>query len=413
MGEIVTMKTARNFKRRSIFLKVFAGEIKTIFTDAGAILIFFLAMFVYPVLYTVAYQREIIRDLPVAVVDMDHSAASRKYARLLDATEQLQVSDKPASMQEAKALFYEGHVRGIILIPDRFERNIAAGIPNVVSAYCDASYFLLYKQVFAGATYANSAFSAQVEVNRMMIEGKTQAQAIESQNPLRTNVHNLYNPAGGYAHFVVPPILFIILQQTLLVGIGMLGGTIREKKQFMRYVAFAHKPRSTAELIFAKATAYVVVYILNSVLCLGLMYHFYDLPDKANAFILGLMLIPAFYAVSFLGMAISMFFKERIHAYIFLVFLSPAVVFMSGLSWPSVSLPLPLHYLAMIFPSTEMVPAMLKLRVYGSGFAGVHHEYITLMIQLFLYFGLAFAAYRIMIRRFVSNLYLKQKERGR
>lgn len=404
------MKTARNLRRRSVFLRAFTDEIRLIFTDAGAILIFFLAMFIYPVLYTLAYQKEVIRDLPVAVVDMDHSASSRKYTRMLDATEQLRVSDKPASMMEAKSLFYDGKARGVIVIPDRFERNLTSGVSNVVSVYCDASYFLLYKQVFAGATYANSAFSAEVEVNRMMMEGKSQSQAIEMQNPLRTDTHNLFNPAGGYGHFVVPPILFIILQQTLLVGIGMLGGTIREKKQFIRYVAFAHKPRSTAELIFAKASAYVVVYIVNSVLCLGLMYHFYSLPDKANVFLLGLLLVPAFYAVSFLGMAISMFFKERIHAYVFLVFLSPAVVFMSGLSWPSISIPMPMQYLAMIFPSTEIVPALLKLRVYGSGFAGVHHEYIILMIQLVLYFFLAFGTYRLMIGRFMKKLYLKQKE---
>ncbi len=396
-------------KPRSIFIKVFTGEIKMIFTDAGAILIFFLALFIYPFLYALTYENETVRDLPVAVVDMDHTSLSRQYARMMDATEQLKVACKPSSMEEAKTLFYENNIKGVILIPSGFEKKIYQGQSAVATVYCDASFFLLYKQVFTGISYSTGTLSAKIEIQHMLAEGKPMEQAIEMQSPLNVKVNYLYNPVGGYAHFIVPAILFIILQQTLLIGISMLGGTIREKRKFMGMIAYAQKPWATVEMLFAKASAYTLLYLINSVLCLGLMYRFYNLPERSDILPLVVVLIPAFYAISFLGLAISMAFKERVHAYVFLVFLSPAVVFLSGVTWPAISIPDVMQYFAKIFPSTFVVPSLIKLRIFGGDFSGVSKEFISVAIQLVIYFTAAFFSYRYAIRKFTKRLMMKQK----
>ena len=166
-------------KSKPIFTRVFLNEIKLIFTDAGAILIFFLALFIYPFLYALTYENETVRDLPVAMIDMDHTSLSRQYARMMDATEQLKVAYKPSSMEEAKTLFYENNIKGIILIPSGFEKKIYQGQSAVATVYCDASFFLLYKQVFTGISYSTGTLSAKIEIQRMMTEGKPMAQAVE------------------------------------------------------------------------------------------------------------------------------------------------------------------------------------------------------------------------------------------
>jgi ABC-2 type transport system permease protein len=382
----------------------FIEELKLIFSDAGAVLLFVVAMFIYPLLYATAYEKETIREIPVAVVDLDHSNTSRQYARMVDATEQINVILKPGSLKEAEELFYEGSVNGVILIPSGFEKDILSAQQACVTAYCDAGNFLLYKQVYAGTGFANATFGAGVEVKRMLTEGKSIQQAKDLQEPLKINAHNLYNPSGGYGSFVMPGMILIIMQQTLLIGIGMLGGTIREKNIFLKMTGRARHHLGSVRMVFGKASAYTLVYLFNAAFALGILYKWYNYPDNGSIMALISIFIPYILSVSFLGLAVSMFFKERVHSMLFMVFLSPMVVFLSGISWPSSAIPEVLYGLAHIFPSTLMVPAYLKIRTAGAGLADIRPEWALMLLQTTIYFFLAVLSYRYAIQRFGKKI---------
>ncbi|HEY4788436.1 MAG TPA: ABC transporter permease, partial [Bacteroidales bacterium] len=233
----------KKFKKTVVEISgFFTEEIKLIMSDSGAVLFFIAAMFIYSLLYTIGYEKETVRDLPVAIVDLDHSSLSRQFSRMADVTEQLKVTCKPGSLKEAEHLFYDGTIKGVLLIPENFEKDILSGRRTNVTAYCDAGYFMLYKQVYGGAVYSSGTFGAAVEIKKLMAQGKIMSQAIDMQDPLKVDVYNLYNPSSGYGSFVMPGMIIIIMQQTLLIGIGMLGGTIREKKIFLKkYGTVRHK----------------------------------------------------------------------------------------------------------------------------------------------------------------------------
>ena len=112
------------FKGLSQIANYFTGELKECFRDSGAVVMFIVGMIAYPVAYSIGYLKEVVRDIPVAVVDLDHSSLSRQLSRMTDATEQLTVLYKPASMKDAETLFYNGDVAGVILIASNFEKNI-------------------------------------------------------------------------------------------------------------------------------------------------------------------------------------------------------------------------------------------------------------------------------------------------
>lgn len=383
---------------------VFVDELRLIFSDAGAVLLFMIAMFIYPLLYAIGYQKETIREIPVAVVDLDHSAASRHYIRMTDATEQIKIVSKPGSLNEAEEQFYRGTVKGVLLIPQSFEKDVLSAQQGKVSVYCDASNFICYRQVFTGASFVNATFNAGVEVKRMIAGGKTTAQALDLQEPLKISSYHLYNSSGGYGSFVMPGMILIIIQQTLLVGIGMLGGTIREKNIFLKMTGKARHHIGSVHLVFGKASAYTFVYLFNALFALGILYKWFNYPDKSNFADSVILYIPYILAVSFLGIAISVFFKERVHSMLFMVFLSPVVVFLSGISWPVESIPKVLYAIAHIFPSTTIIPAYLKIRTSGAELGQVKPELIMLMIQAVIYFFLACLSYHYAIRRFGSRI---------
>jgi ABC-2 type transport system permease protein len=374
-------------------------ELKSIIRDPGALLIFIIAMVIYPVLYSLGYCKETIREIPVAVVDLDHSQLSRQYGRMADATEQLKIEYKPASLKEAENLFYEGKVKGVLLIPNNFERNVLHSEQTSITVYSDASYFLLYKQVYAGAVYSCNTLGGGIEVKRMLAEGKSLQQAKEQQDPLKTEVYNLYNPSGGYGTFVLPGIILIIMQQTLLIGIALMAGTIRKKDRYHHLKSQISKPWGSVPVIFGKSSAYVIIYFVNALFAMVFLHRILAFPEKMGFLKTLVLLIPYFYTISFLGLSISVFFRDRAHSLMFLVFLSPVVLFLSGLSWPSEALPKLLYGIAHLFPSTTMVPAFVRMRIMGVSLNDVSSEGLFLLGQMVIYFALANISYKVMVRK--------------
>ncbi|MCK5100704.1 MAG: ABC transporter permease, partial [Desulfobacteraceae bacterium] len=211
------------------FFQVWFNEYTVIFRDIGCLLIFFGAFIIYPFFYPVPYTNEVLKNVPVAVVDMNHSQLSHQLTRMIDSSELISVTTKVSTFEQAKALLIKGKISGIIYIPDNFERLVLKGEQASISAYSDASSFLIYKQVLSGIYHTAGTFSAGIEIKRLLAHGILPEQAYSARDPLSLIAFPMFNSMGGYATYVVPAVFILILQQTLLIGIGLLSGTQKEK----------------------------------------------------------------------------------------------------------------------------------------------------------------------------------------
>lgn len=377
----------------------FVDELKTIFKDSGAMLILFFAVLAYPLVYSIAYKNNVVRDIPVTVVDLDHTSSSRQMVKMLDATKELQMAQEVGSLHEAKQLFWDGNSKGIIMIPEGFEKDLLKGFQTSVSVYCDASYFLLYKETLTGTIQAAGTFSAGVEIKRLMAAGIGEEQAMQQRDPMPAKFYYLYNPSGSYGSYVMPGMILIILQQTLLIGIGMIGGVGKERRN-NRFVKPGLRVRQGMfSVVFGKGLAYFVIYLANIAYTLVYLSKWFGFPDKGCFADICILLVPYLFSVIFLGLMISMLFHRREHSIMTLVFVSPIVLFISGLSWPVSSIPPLLYKLSHIFPSTSMIPAFLRIRTMGVSISDVRPELLFLIIQMIVYFVLASVAYKVNVIR--------------
>lgn len=384
----------------------FINELREIFKDAGVLLILVFAVIAYPIVYSIAYKNNVLTEIPVAIVDLDQTKSSRTLAKMINQTAQLDVNYKALSLNNAEKLFWEGKVNGIIVLPKDFEKDIYKGEQTDIVAYCDASYFLIYKETLNATLQASGTFSAGIEIRRNMSSGATLQQAIEQQAPLKAQFYNLYNPAGAYGYFVMPGLILVILQQTLLVGIGMIGGAGREKNN-KKFVAPGVMLRNgVVSVITGKSLAYFLISIVNAIIALIWIHNWFSFPDKGSLFHVFLLMIPFILSTIFLGLTISLLFKKREMSIIFLVFLSPIVLFLTGLSWPSSSMPVLLTKIANIFPSTNMIPAYLRIRTMGVQLSDVKTELLFLIGQMLVYFILACISYKYLAKKHS----IKQKE---
>ena len=370
----------------------FRLEVRAIRKDSGALLILFGALIIYPLVYSIAYQNELVRDLKTVIVDQDKSSTSARLSHFIDQSEEIDIVGEVSSMDEAKKLFADNKVSGVLLIPFGFEKDLLSGKQADVSVYADGSYFLIYRQMISGSLKSVGTFSAGIEIKKLMLQGMPYEQAIISRDPVSADFHFLYNSNSGYGSFVMPGLVLIIIQQTLLIGIGMLGGTVKEKGRYSYLVPRKLSKRDVIPVLLGKSFAYLLLYLINCILVLLWFYRWFGYPERASYLHLLMLVIPFLLSTIFLGITLSVLFRKRESSIMFMVFLSPIVMFLSGISWPANSIPPFLYNLAHVFPSTLMVPAYLRLRIMGVAFSSVRSEFLLMLLQMTIYFFTAYVA---------------------
>lgn len=362
------------------FWKITKTEFISIFKDGGAMLILFGAMLIYGTLYPLIYAPQVVRKFPVAVVDLDNTPPSRKLARMLDATPEADVRYSAQSLDEAKALFLDRKVYGVLYIPEGYQKRMLAGEQNHVSLYADGGYFLLYSDFLGAVGEVVVTAGAEVQVGTFMAGGMNQQQAEWMAQPVAYDVNMLYNPYGGYATAILPPVLILIAQQLLLVGIGMVGGTWYERGTWRKF-----RDYSATRLTFAKATAYLFLYAPLMLYIFSFQYKFFGYPMEGNHWDLLLVFVPYLLSVIFLGLTFGALFRRRETSMMMLIVTSVFFLIISGISWPAEGMPGWIYALGRMVPSSSGIDALVRIRTMGGTLSDVAPEMITLWVLTGVY----------------------------
>ena len=209
---------------------IWKREFQTTFRDQGVLIFFILVPLGYPLLYSFIYDNEVVREVPAIVVDDSHSSLSREYLRKVDATPDIQIVSYCADMEEAKQMLKNRLAYGIIYIPSDFSDNIAKGKQTQVSIYCDMSGLLYYKSMLIANTAVSLDMNQDIKIARS--SNTTDRQDEITAYPIEYEEISIFNPTAGFAAFLIPAVLVLIIQQTLLLGIGLAAGTARENNRF-------------------------------------------------------------------------------------------------------------------------------------------------------------------------------------
>jgi len=364
-----------------------ADESRLVFLDAGVLIITVLAVVVYAFFYPLPYLNQVMKDVPVVVVDEDHSGLSRRLVRMADEHQALRVAAAAASTGEAETLVRNGTVAGALVIPRDFERQVLLGRQARLSGHIDASYLLTYNTVLGALLETSGTLSAGVEVARLRAAGRSQDAAVRARRPVSLDLQPLFNATSGYATYVVPAVLVLILQQTLLIGVGMAGGARRERAAARP--ASAGGPGRPVLQVIGRAVPYLLLYAANAA------YYFVFVPRYYGYYVPGslgpvaLLTLPFLLATTFLGLAVRACFTRRETAMQLILFSSLPLVFLSGFAWPVEALPAWISRAASLVPSTAAIPAYLRLTRMGAGLADVAHEAAVLWALVAIYFPAA------------------------
>lgn len=385
------------FKRRVIegiydLFYIWKQEFRTTFRDQGVLIFFVLVPVVYPLIYAFIYTNETIREVPAVVVDNSRSSLSREYLRKVDASPEVAVVSYCADMEEAKLMLKDRRAYGIIYIPAHFSDDIARGKQTQVSLYCDMSGLLYYKSLLNTNTNVSLDMNADIKMQRA--GNTTHRQDEITAYPIEYEDVTLFNPTNGFAAFLIPAVLMLIIQQTLLLGIGLSAGTAREHNRFKDLVPINRHYNGTLRIVMGKGLSYFMVYSLVAVYILCVVPRLFSLNQIAIPGVLTLFTLPYLAACIFFAMTASIAIRNRETCMLLFVFTSVPLLFLSGISWPGAAMPAFWRYFSYLFPSTFGINGYVRINSMGATLNEVSFEYQALWIQTGVYFLTTCLVYR-------------------
>lgn len=378
---------------------VWINELKVVFRDPAVILLFFIVPLSYPVLYSFIYNNEVAHDVKVVVVDDSHSALSREFKRRVDATADVNIVGYATDMEEAREALRRKEAYGIMYIPSDFSKKINTQQQTSVSLYADMSSLLFYKAMMLSATEVSLDMGADIRVAET--GGASQEEEATTRQTVESEWVVLYNTQNGFASFLVPAILILIIQQTMMLGIATIIGTHNDKK---RFTIASHtsegKNVGALKLTIGKAFCYASLYMIISAWVLRAVPYIFQFPQIGDPFTIAAFLMPYLLAATFFSMTLSYFCSQREFGMLLFVFTSVIFIFISGISWPWTAIPAPIQSIANIIPSTPGIHGFIKINTMGATLRDVWPEYITLWIHSAVYCLTAVLMYKWWIQNY-------------
>ena len=381
-------------------LQIWYNELTTVMRDKGIVIFILFVPLAYPLLYSFVYTNEVVRDVPLAVVDESNTALSREFIRKMDASADVKVHTYCPDMAQAEELLRRQEVYGVMRIPSTFSHDIWRGDQTNVGLYCDMCSMLYYKAFVLTATNVSLEMNKNIKVDRM--QAYTDEQAKIMKMPIEYDYVSLYNPQSGFAAFLIPPVLMLIIQQTLFLGIGMSAGDTREK-YMGSFVPFSRIYKNPFHIVIGKSLFYLILYILLGVYMFTLVTNGFRLPQLGDFLTYLAFLLPYLLSCIFMAMVLSAMVFRREDCILLFVFLSVPLLFLSGISWPSAAVPKFWHYVSLLFPSTFGMNGYVRLQGMGASLSDIGYELRGLWIQAGVYFSIACSLYwrqvRILLKR--------------
>ena len=383
-------------------------EMKNVVKDEGVLIFFLLTPLVYPLVYSWIYCNEVVREVPVAIVDKSHTGLSREFIHRFDASPQVRAAYYCNNLQEARQLVGRQVVRGVVHIPSDFDLKVNRGEQAHVSVYCDMSLLLTYKAIYQSAVLVSLEMNKEIQRPRAM--GTTARDDELNTTPMLVEEVSIFNATGGYGNAILPAVLMLIIQQTLLLGIGLSAGTARERNRHRDLIPVSRHYNGIFRIVIGKSMCYFMIYAVMSTymtLCVPRFFGFTQMVHLADLF--GL-LLPYLLACIFFGMMLSCLVRYRENVMLLVVFTSVPMLFVTGISWPLSNIPGYLQGISWLVPSTFGIRGFLTLNSMGGHLNDIRPEYQALWIQALVYFLVACLVYRYQIIQ--ARKHLLQEKRN-
>lgn len=366
--------------------QILINESKVVLSDHSIILTVLIAPLLYAFFLGSIYINKDIDQIRFAVVDYDNSHTSREMSRLLSANPKIDMVGYLEDYEDGIDKLNNLEISGFIIFTKGFEKKILRMEGADLNLYLNNTRFLPSNDLNLAVNKVMLTIGAGIRLHYYEAQGMGPQYAMEIVNPVNAEIKPIYNNVNSYGNFLLPGLFFLILQQTLMLGLGESIG--RDSQNGNMRLWIKQGKHGVVNYLFGKTGYYAFLYLAYLILFVVVVFPFFYLPVLGSIIPIIIVSMTFLTAIMMYAMLIGTFVKSQIKMMEILAFTTYPFFLLSGYSWPLTAMPLPLKWLAATVPTTPMLEAMTRLFVMGGDWQSVLFQFQHLMILLIISFGL-------------------------
>ncbi len=324
------------------------------------------------------------KGLPAALVAPTQDRYTRAIVSALELTGYYRFTYPAASAAEAERLITRGDVSFVVTVPSDFGRRVERGDHPQILIEADATD----PSVASGAISTLGTVAAEA----LLRERGAEAQAADSAaSQLQVTVHKRYNPEGITQYNIVPGLLGVILQMTMVMMTSMALTREIERGTMENLLSM---PATPLEIMLGKVLPYLGVGAVQVVVVLVAAKLIFAVPFVGA---LPLLLAGVFVFVAslvILGYLISTAARTQMQAMQLTFFFFLPSLLLSGFMFPYRGMPGWAQVLGEIFPLTHFLRLIRAVMLKGADYAGIAQPMAALALFVAGYATLALLRFR-------------------
>ena len=321
-----------------------------------------------------------VRNVNVAVVDLDCSTTSRRIASHIEASEYLTLAQTTSEYPLAIDALEQGKVDVIVQIPADFERDMTVATPERISITANA----------VNATKGGMGMQYIVQtIARTLVELRGEKSPAKLSELV--TIENRYNPTLNYRHYMIPALMIIlfILICGFLPALSIVG-----EKESGSIEQINVTPISRFMFILSKLVPYWIIGLFVVTIAMLVARLVYGLAPVGSigAIYFGALLF--ILTISGFSLTIANFSETMQQTMFVMFFFIMTFMLMSGLLTPVDSMPVWAQRFTLILPPRYFVDILRSVYLKGTTVAELWTNYAALGIFVIIFNTLAALTYK-------------------
>jgi ABC-2 type transport system permease protein len=353
------------------------------------------------VLYALIYKQALLRELPIAIYDADHSPISQKIIEMVESTPSMKIVKYDNSLDEIKNDFFDGRIQGAIYFPRNMEKDLKEGKKSSVVVYKNTSNLIIGNTILKDATTIVRTLSAGVLLKKIRSKGMTYDRAMNIVNPIRIETNPLYNSNYSYLNYMVPGVIGFTFQMLIMIASVIVISSEFSHNTFGELVELAE--RNVCRIILGKFTPHFLINLSTALMIIGIVFPLFGIPVYGSIILLLLLFVFFIAANLMMGLAISSFFHDQLFATELAVFINTPAFIISGFTFPLWAMPTAMQLFSQVMPFTHFLSGFLKIYQMNASFNYVIPDFISISYFVFASLFCMWLALRHHVKVYVAN----------
>jgi ABC-2 type transport system permease protein len=324
------------------------------------------------------------KGLPAAVLDLSHDRFSRAVIASFENTDYYRFIHVPTTAAAAERLMARGDITFLLTIPSDLGRRALRGERPQILVEADAS----------DPAAASGAVGTLGQVASRALQRELGKEAVASEQrdqELEIVVHRRYNPEGITQYNIVPGLLGVILQMTMVMMTAIALTREVERGTMENLLAMPLQP---VEIMTGKIAPYIGIGAVQVTVILTVAKLLFGVPFIGSLTLLLVSILAYIVALVLLGYSFSTLARSQMQAMQLTFFFFLPSILLSGFMFPFSGMPRWAQAIGEVLPLTHFLRIVRAIMLKGAGLSDIGRELFVLFLFVITFAGLALMRFR-------------------